>query len=380
MADDDTPPETDRIPGALHPRETPELFGQDRAERLFLDAWANDRLHHAWLLRGPEGVGKATLAYRIARAIIADGPGSETGGFFAEVAGPPSSLKSPPDCPFAPRIRAGSEPRLSVLRLGLQERTGKPRTQIVVEDVRAMKSFLQLSAADGGWRVVLVDSVDSLNRSAANALLKMLEEPPARTLMLLISHAPGGLLPTIRSRCRFLDLNPLGPDDLAKALEQQEVEIPSGSEAALAELAAGSVGRALWLISGNGLKIYSLIVDTIAAGRVDRSAMIALAQQTAGRDGAAAFGLIAELTQVMMTRMARAAATGDKPQAVSALEIIVMAKLANRPEQAQLWAEATARASDRFRHATAVNLDPGQTIIDTFLDLDTTLGQARRIA
>ncbi|MEM8842667.1 MAG: DNA polymerase III subunit delta' [Pseudomonadota bacterium] len=380
MAEQDTAPETDQIPGALHPRETPQLFGQDRAERTFLDAWANNHLHHAWLIRGPGGVGKATLAYRIARAILADGPGNDPAGLFGDAAGAPTSLDVPPECAIAPRIRAGAEPRLAVLRLGVQARTGKPRTQIVVDDVRAMKSFLHLSAADGGWRVVLVDAVDQMNRSAANALLKMLEEPPAKTLMLLVSHAPGSLLPTIRSRCRFLDLDPLNPEDLAKALAQQETDIPAGSEAALAELAAGSVGRALWLISGNGLNLYSRIVEVITTGKVDRSAMVALAAQTNGRDGVATFSLIADLVQVMMSRMARTAATGMKPQAVSTHEITVMAKLASNPAQARLWANAAARTGDSMRHAMAVNLDPGQTIIDTFLDLDTTLGQARHTA
>ncbi|MBY8975014.1 DNA polymerase III subunit delta' [Rhodobacteraceae bacterium NNCM2] len=380
MAEDDEEIiELDRTPGAMHPRETPRLYGQEQPERLFLDAWSHDRLHHAWLLRGPQGIGKATLAYRITRAIIADGP-VEGGGLFGDAPTVPQTLDVPAGCPVASRIRAGAEPRLANLRLGVNAKTGRPRSQIVIEDVRGIKSFLQLSAADGGWRVVLVDPVDAMNRNAANALLKMLEEPPERTLMLLISHSPGGLLPTIRSRCRFLDLAPLSPDDLALALAQQETEVPPGAEVALSELAAGSVGRAMQLISGDGLQHYARIVSIIASGRVDRGAMIQLATALSGRGGAEMFPLISDLTQVMIGRLARAAATGVAPNPAAPAEADTIARIAAKPSQACTWAEAAARTAASLRHAMAVNLDPGQTIIDTFLDLDTTLGQARRLA
>ncbi|MEM0943982.1 MAG: DNA polymerase III subunit delta', partial [Pseudomonadota bacterium] len=233
MSDEEVPILPDQVPGAPHPRETVRLIGQAAAEAAFLAAWGEGRLHHAWLLRGPEGIGKATLAYRIARAILAEGPGEDPGLFGGPTV--PETLEVPAHCPIGARIRAGSEPRLSVLRLGLNERTGKPRAQIVVDDVRAVKSFLQLSAADGGWRAVIIDPGDALNRSAANAILKFLEEPPARTLILLVSHAPGGLLPTIRSRCRTLDLAPLGAQDLSAALAQAGVEIDAREAPAMAE-------------------------------------------------------------------------------------------------------------------------------------------------
>ncbi|HSF95136.1 MAG TPA: DNA polymerase III subunit delta', partial [Thermohalobaculum sp.] len=198
-------PEPDRIPGIPHPRETVRLFGQDAAERGFLAAWAEDRLHHGWLLRGPRGVGKATLAYRIARALIADGPTGGGGLFGPEPAQAPETLDMPADCPVAARIRAQSEPRLMVLRRSINDR-GRLRTQITIDEVRGLRRFLGLSAADGGWRAVIVDAADEMNANAANGLLKLLEEPPARTVLLLVSHAPAALVPTIRSRCRSLDL------------------------------------------------------------------------------------------------------------------------------------------------------------------------------
>ncbi|MFQ5566206.1 MAG: DNA polymerase III subunit delta', partial [Paracoccaceae bacterium] len=208
MSDAAEAPEPDRVAGHPHPRETRRLFGQEAAEQGFLAAWAEDRLHHAWLLRGPRGIGKATLAYRIARTLIAEGPGGQTGGLFGpgpELAAP-AGLDAPEGCPVDTRIRAGSEPCLAVLRRSVNEKTGRLRGQIAVDDVRAVRRFLALSAADGGWRAVIVDAADEMNRSAANALLKVLEEPPARTALLLVAHSPAALLATIRSRCRTLDL------------------------------------------------------------------------------------------------------------------------------------------------------------------------------
>ncbi|MEM9044063.1 MAG: DNA polymerase III subunit delta' [Pseudomonadota bacterium] len=378
MAKDDTPLELDRAAGAPHPRETSRLIGQEVAEQAFLDAWASDRLHHAWLLRGPQGIGKATLAYRMARAILAEGPMPGGSLFGAPLV--PKTLDSPADCPIDQRIKAGSEPRLSVLRLGVNPSTGRPRSQIVVDDVRATKGFLQLSAADGGWRVVIVDAADQMNRSAANALLKMLEEPPELVLMILISHAPGSLLPTIRSRCRFLDLYPLSSDQLSTALAQADVEIPTGHESNLAELANGSVGRAVELINGDGLALYAKLVAMMSGGRVDRHEMSVLANQVSGRDAAQAFAMTADLLQVLVGRLARAAASGTPPPPASTREPELIEMAASQADQASLWAEASARIGASLRHSVAVNLDPGQTIIDTLLDLDTVLGHSRRAA
>jgi len=237
VSDAAEPPEPDRVAGHPHPRETPRLFGQEPAEQGFLAAWRDDRLHHAWLLRGPRGIGKATLAYRIARALIADGPGPGQ-------AGAPATLDAPQDCPVATRIHARSEPCLAVLRRAVNDKTGRLRSQIAVDDVRAVRRFLSLSAADGGWRVVIVDAADEMNRSAANALLKVLEEPPARTALLLVAHSPAALLPTIRSRCRTLDLRPLGPAELAAALTQAGAPVAEAEAGPLA-LIAGNEGQGL---------------------------------------------------------------------------------------------------------------------------------------
>jgi DNA polymerase-3 subunit delta' len=373
-------PEPDRVPGHPHPRETTRLFGQMTAERSFLEAWSEDRMHHAWMLRGPRGIGKATLAYRIARALIADGPGGAgAGGLFG--ASVPASLDSPEGCPVATRILAKSEPRLAVLRRSVNEKTGRLRSQISIDDVRGIRRFLSLSATDGGWRAVIIDPADEMNRSSANALLKMLEEPPARTALLLVAHSPAALLPTIRSRCRTLDLCPLGPADLSAALTQAGSPVDALEAKPLALLAGGSVGEALRITASDGVSLYGRLVALFNGGKgVERPGMMDLADAVAGRGADAMYDLVARLTLVLIGRLARQAAIGTTGAEASQGEAALMASIARNQAQAALWAEAASRVAASVSHARAVNLGPGQTIIDTFLDLDTTRTRARGVA
>ncbi|MEM7056536.1 MAG: DNA polymerase III subunit delta' [Pseudomonadota bacterium] len=366
----------DQVEDHPHPREVLTIYGQDAAQARFLDAWSSDRLHHAWLLRGPVGVGKATLSYRIARALIAEPP---AGGLFGDPLPADRTLETPQDCAVQARIAAQSEPRLYVLRREWDQDKKPPRlqTQISVDNVRAMRRFLQMSAADGGWRVVIIDTVDEMTVQAANALLKFLEEPPAETLFLLITHSPAGLLPTIRSRCRTLDLKPLAPDALAKALSQAGAELPNGAEIALSELASGSAGKALRLLAGDGLQVYAQLVAMLRGGRgIDRPTMVRLSELCAGRDSADRYALVLDLTKTLLARLARAAVTGPPPAAANGETELIHA-VAAHPSQGQAWAETLARISATTRHAMAVNLDPAQCVIDTFLEIDATLGRVR---
>ncbi len=380
MSEANEQPEPDRVPDHPHPRETRRLFGQEGAELDFLAAWSEGRLHHAWLLRGLRGVGKATLAYRIARALIADGVGAgQAGGVFG--AGLPMTLDPPEGCPVATHIHAQSEPRLAVLRRRVNEKTGRLRSQITIDDVRAVRRFLSLSAADGGWRAVIIDAADEMNHSAANALLKVLEEPPARTALLLVSHSPAALLPTIRSRCRTLDLRPLNPADLSAALTGAGAPIVAEEAGPLAVLAGGSVGEALRLTAGDGVVLYGRLVALLGGGMgVERSGMMQLAEAVTGRGAEAMYELSGRLTLTLVGRLARHGATGSSDAEVGSGEAALMAAVAGNQAQAALWAEAAARVAAATSHARAVNLDPGQTIIDTFLDLDATLTRTRGVA
>ncbi|MFZ5693417.1 MAG: DNA polymerase III subunit delta' [Pseudomonadota bacterium] len=231
--------------GITHPRQTVELFGHAAAERTLLEAYRSGRIPHAWLIGGSPGIGKATLAFRMARFVLAHpDPASQAVQTATTVA-------VAPDHPVAGLIAAQSHPDLLVLERTLSD-TGKLRTVIRVDDARKVAAFLGSTAGLGGWRVVIVDAVDDLNAESANALLKGLEEPPTRTLFLLVSHAPGSVLPTIRSRCHRLFLRALDPDDVARALEAATGEAPDPAVVAASE---GSVSRALSLSDGPAFKL-----------------------------------------------------------------------------------------------------------------------------
>ena len=360
-------PQPDRIAGARHPRDTPQLIGQDRAQASFLDAWQSGKLHHAWLLSGPRGVGKATVAWRIARFLLAT-PDPGEGGMFAPP--PVDTLDVSVDHPVARRIAAGGEGALKSVTRSINPDTKRMRKQIVVDDIRALNGFFQMSAADGGRRVVIIDDADEMNPNAANALLKMLEEPPERATLLLISHQPSALLPTIRSRCRTLRLSTLDADAMSKALALSEVDV-TGDPAALAELSGGSVGGALRLSLMGGLQIYAELITLMSSlPRMDRPRALALAEAAAQRGAEEKLTLLFTLINLMMARLARTGATGAPPaQNAAPHEAEVLMRLAPTAHQGRIWADLAQEISARAAHGLAVNLDPAALVLDTLLKI-----------
>jgi DNA polymerase III subunit delta' len=240
------------------PRETTALFGHAEAEQALLASYQSGRVPHAWLIGGPPGIGKATMAYRFARFVLAH---PDPGASEVQKA---KSLAIEPDHAVARRIAAQAQGDLLVLERVVNEQTGKLYTVIRVEDVRRSVSFFGSTAGEGGWRIAIVDAVDDLQREGANALLKVLEEPPERALLLLVSNAPGRVLPTIRSRCRRLLLRPLDAADVARAVAaalEREVDDDILRAAGVAD---GSVARALGLLDEDAQALRQRVVDLIA--------------------------------------------------------------------------------------------------------------------
>jgi DNA polymerase-3 subunit delta' len=359
-------PEPDRAEGAPHPRETRRLFGQQAAEAAFLGAFNADRLHHAWLLTGLRGVGKATFAWRAARFLLAAEP---AGGLFGPA--PADTLDIAPDHPVARRVAALAEPRLFLLRRGANDR-GTALSQVIrLEELRPLRDFLHLSAADGGRRAVIIDAADELNSAAANALLKLLEEPPPLVTFLIVAHQPARLLPTIRSRCRTLPLAPLGAGDLAAALAQ--AGIAADDPAALALLAGGSAGEAVRLARGDGVALYREIAELARSlPQMDRARALRLADSAAARGAEARFDLILHLTDRFLSRLARRGATGLATDEAAPDEAALFARLAPDAAAGRVWADLAQSLTERVRRGRAVNLDAPALLMDMLLKVDET--------
>ncbi len=376
------------------PRANPELIGHAEAEAVLRSAADEGRLPHAWLLAGPRGVGKATLAYRFARHLLAQ-PGAGTGepqepGLFGaaelpaagtvagEDEGEGAGLYLPPDDPVFRRVAAGGHPDLFTLAIGPDPKTGKPRKEILVDQVRKAVSFVRMTSAEGGWRVVVVDAADDLNPNAANALLKVLEEPPRHAVLLLVSHAPGALLPTVRSRCCRLALSPLPEAEVAGLIGGFEPDLGGDEALALARVAEGSVGRALELARSGGLELYGELVGLLSAlapggerrsGRLDVARLHRFADRLARGGEGSAFPTASAFLIWWLARLVRAASLGRMPEEVVPGEREVMAALLARGSLAR-WLGLWDKVSRLLGGVERANLDRKQAMLAAFLEFE----------
>lgn len=354
----------------LAPRETATLFGHDAAERVLVDAARSGRLPHAWLIIGPRGIGKATLAYRFARSMLVGE--AMSAGLFADTRS--DTLHVAPDHPVFRRVAAGGHADLFTLERTRDERTGKRRGEIVVKDARALGAFLRLTPAEGGWRVAIVDSADELNRNSANAILKILEEPPDKALLILVSHAPNRLLPTVRSRCRRLALKPLSEDDLARVLGAHLDTPPSAEDlVALTRLSDGSAGRAFALLTAGGLDLYRDMIALLATlPALDIAAAHRFCDRFTGDTAAESAALARALLIRWLARLIREVSTGTAGTAPETVpgEAAALARTAaglGDPRRASaLWDGVSAL----FRHADAARLEPRAVLLDAFLAIE----------
>jgi DNA polymerase III subunit delta' len=352
------------------PRANPDLVGHESVERELERLYRTGRLPHAILLGGPRGIGKATLAFRFARFVLAQGDPAADAALF-NGAGKTGLAVDPRSGVFR-RVAAGGHADLLTVERAWDPRRKRLRGEIVVEDAREIVGFFRLTAAEEGWRIVVVDGAEEMNRNAVNAVLKILEEPPGRGLLLLVSHRPGRLLPTIRSRCRRLMLAPLPPAEATRLIRQHRPQLDEAEAAALAGLCDGSIGRALALADGGGLALYRSLLDMLSAsGRIDVGRLHGFADRLARSDAEAAYRATEELLSQLLARLA-AAAVGERigPQPSPDGEIVAGERAAIEVLAAGAgparWARLHAEIAGDFAAADALNLDRKQTLLGAF--------------
>ncbi|MEF2074341.1 DNA polymerase III subunit delta' [Consotaella aegiceratis] len=327
------PEQHDTLEGVPSPAATPQLIGHRPQWDELLAARRDGRLHHAWLFQGPRGVGKATAAFAFARALVAPAGGGDAAQSEA----------------IARQIAQDSHPNVLHITRPPADRGSGFKTAITVDEVRRLNRFFHSTTAGGGWRVAIVDPADDMNRNAANALLKILEEPPARSIILITNHAPGRLLPTIRSRCRTLRFAPLDPPDLSRILEGLPLQLAASEIGSAVDLAQGSARKAISFAASGAIEVEARVRALLDHGEPDWHEIQGLADALVLKGRESAYELTIELVLKLVAELAEARlAAGQKPAA---------ARLA------AYWQSE----SERFATAAAYNLDRKQALLTFFL-------------
>lgn len=342
----ETTPEYDAIDGLPLPSQQLRLFGHAAAERELLDAYRSARMHHAWILGGPKGIGKATLAFRFARFVLAN----------PDRAAPQLSLAADlsvgADEPAAHKIAAGAHGDVLHLRIPWDDKRKRFKTQLTIDEVRRTVSFFGSTSSEGGWRVCIVDAADDMNTNAANALLKILEEPPKQCVFLVLAHQPGRLLPTIRSRCRTLQLKPLAEETMLQGLAGLGLaDRFSGEDLRRAtELADGSLRRAVELLSGGGIDIAQALHELLdRLPGLDIRAVHKFADMVSARGADDAYRIFLDLLRDWLDSQVRLGAAAR-----------------NAPARLVRWAEVWEKTNQAASLADALNLDRKQVVLGAF--------------
>jgi DNA polymerase-3 subunit delta' len=365
---------SDQIEGYPHPKVEKTIFGHETQEKEFIDCYKSGKLHHGWLITGARGIGKATLAWRLAKFILTQPIKSfNANSLFSEASlNHQTELDKNSKDSIETRILAETEPRLSITRRSFDEKRKKFRSNIRVDEIRRLNSFFSLSVSDGGSRVAIIDCVDDLNLNAANALLKTLEEPPRDTIFFLISNNPESLLPTIRSRCREMRLANLSENNLLSALKQINLTLPEKDKEIYSLLAAGSVGNSIRLLKHDGANLYRSILlflnELPNLNGFELEKFVSTFEGSKNRDR---LELLTELLNIAIARISKSGVVGiNVTNQALTHENEIFQKLCPDPTFAKKWAELAQAQSKNLSHGLSVNLDPGSLILDTFFRIE----------
>ena len=344
-----------------HPRSTEKLIGHEAAEATLLGALSGGRMPPGWLITGPGGIGKATLAYRFARFMLSGRRGEAD--LFADA---PTSLHVPPDHPVFRRVAAQSHGDLIAVEREASTGTGRPSAFVRVDQARAVVNFFHLTAGEGIWRVAIVDGADNMNPNAANALLKILEEPPEYALLLLTAAAPSRVTATIRSRCRHLALKPLGHEEVEILLSHRHPDQPADDCRAISALAAGSPGRAHDLVAAGGLDAYRELLAVLErAPDLDMVRLHALGDRLARKERQNEFDIWMELLGIWINRGIRGLVARSAPEVVAG-EGALAARLLPRAGLDR-WLDLWDKVARLARAADVPGLDRKQVVLAAFL-------------
>lgn len=357
--------------GLVPPREMPECFGHEDIEKKLLTLINENKLPHALIFAGPEGIGKSTLAFRLARFLLNVKPDDASPGLFGDPlpAAKPESLQIPADNPVFRQVATGGHSDFLLIERLMDEKKGKKQTAVAVEEVRRVTPFLRMKAAhDGGWRVVIVDDADTMTTSSQNAILKILEEPPPRTVLILIAHRPGAMVPTIRSRCRVIPFLPPPLEIFKKLMKREHAGLSDKDIETLHAIARGSVGQALNMLEQGGLESVGQIMALLSGWpRWDWPQIHAQAEiigRASGDEGLQSFSAV---LQWIVESIVRMRATGAQPAGILNNDAVL--RLMNHYPLAD-WIQICENLKTHFDTVEFANLDRRQAVIGAFSVLD----------
>ena len=350
---------TEKEEFVLHPRNCLHVYGHEVVECSLLQAWGQGTLPHALLFEGPRGIGKASLAYRLARFILTQPPPQEAeSGLFADDALPhvmPESLHADPQHPACQRIAAGSHADLLVIEPGFDEKKKQQRSEILIEETRRISQFLSMTAGENHWRIIIIDAAEQMNRNAANSILKWLEEPPEKTLFILISHHKGALLPTIISRCRTMSFQPPDFDVFATILKEMAIEVSEKEAEQLRQLSASAPGLAASMWASGIVTYYDELKKILASTTSNTAGLSSFAEKLASARQGLPWAHTVTLLLYTLSQLVRAASS---PALAEEEWIAVLAK----QKALDYWLEIWDKSASLLTEADRLYLDKTQVI------------------